>query len=162
MPKPTDDEQRPTISMATTDGRGRITGDAFAVRRVMASLERQRELRQRWPQDSEGYVDTRRAICALAQSFPTLHDADGLEPWDVNRFLAWLCGPAPSHGALLAGRFVLGVWNRGTDWREVGRELGFEGAEEALARFDLFEALGCWDEEHCAACRRFMEAPFWP
>jgi hypothetical protein len=62
-----------------------------------------------------GDIDTRRAMTILAQSFPSKRLIDGVEPWDADRFLAWFCGLAPSHGMVLAGQFVLGVWNRRTD-----------------------------------------------
>ena len=136
-------------------------GTSEAVRQMLASMEREQERRKRWPLTASGDIDTRRAMTALAQSFPTLRDVDGVAPWDADRFLAWLCGPAPSHGMRLAGKFVLGVWNSRTDWREVAGELGLEGAA-SLTRFDFFEAMNVWDEEHAQACRRWMEAPFWP
>jgi hypothetical protein len=100
-------------------------------------------------------------VVVLARSFPTLRAADGIEPWDVDRLVAWLCGPAPSHGALLAGRFVLGVWNPTSDWIELARERQLEGADK-LTRFDVLEAVSVWDDEHMAACVRWMQAPFWP
>jgi hypothetical protein len=31
-------------------------------------------------------------MTALAQSFPTLRDAVGVDPWDADRFLGWFCG----------------------------------------------------------------------
>ena len=159
MPASMQSPDHDTISVHTEDGV--LTGRPDAVREAMASLERRRELRKRWPQTAGGDIDTRRAMAALAQSFPTLRGADGVEPWDVDRFLSWLCGPAPSHGALHAGRFVLGVWNRTTDWCEATRGLGLEGGE-LLSRLDLVDAVGTWDDEHRAACWRWMEGPFWP
>lgn len=135
-----------SISVDTPDGRT-LTGHPVAVREMLASTERER--RKRWPLTAGGDIDTRRAMTVLAQSFPTLRLVDGVEPWDADRFLAWLCGP------------VLGVWNSRTDWSEVARELGLEGADK-LSRFDLFEAMNVWDEEHSLACRRWIEAPFWP
>ena len=150
-----------SISIDTPGGRT-ITGHPQAVRQMLASMEREQEPRKRWPLTAGGDIDTRRAMTALAKSFPKLREVDGVEPWDVDRFLAWLCGPAPSHGMLIAGRFVLGVWNSTTDWREVARELGLDEGADKLTRFDLFEAMNVWDEEHAAACRRWMEWPFWP
>ncbi len=49
------------------------------------------------------------AMTRLAKMFPTLREADGVEPWDAMRLLEWLCGPAPGTGARWAGLFVLGV-----------------------------------------------------
>ncbi len=43
----------------------------------------------------------------LVLSFPSLGRANGVCPWDEESFAAWACGPAPSHGARCAARFVL-------------------------------------------------------
>ena len=149
-----------SVSVDLPGGR-MIIGHPEAVRPMLAAMERDQERRKHWPQTASGDIDTHRAMTALAQSFPSLRDADGVDPWDGYRFLAWLCGPAPSHGMLAAGRFLLGVWNSTTDWREVARELELEGADKCV-RFDLFEAMNVWDREHSDACRHWMEWPFWP
>lgn len=80
---------------------------AEAIARSHARAERRREL---WGEDNTIQ------IVRLARSFPTLRNAAGLAPWDVEKFLDWLCGPAPSSGAWHAGLFVLSVWNQSTDW----------------------------------------------
>jgi hypothetical protein len=159
--RPDDDKELRVISVVTPDGV--LRGPAAAISEYMAERwERVRERRRRrWPLRPDGEVDTRRAMSVLARSFPTLRQADGVEPWDVDRFVAWLCGPAPSHGAMHAGRFVLGVWHATADWRQVARELRLDSAE-ALSRFDFVEAVRTWDDEHRAACARWMELPFWP
>ncbi len=84
----------------------------------------------------------------LILSFPTLGQAEGVCPWDERRFAAWACGPAPSHGARCAARFVLSVWNSKRQWK--------------CGAFDLMEALGCWDDEHRAAFMQWVRAPWWP
>lgn len=66
---------------------------------------------------------------ALALSFQTLGDVDGVNPWDPDQLEAWLRSGAPGHGAMCAGRFVLSVWNSYHEW--------------TAGRFDLHEALGC-------------------
>jgi hypothetical protein len=76
-----------SIAVDIADGR-RITGHPEAVREMLASMERDQERRKRWPQTASGDIDTRRAMTVLAQSFPTLRDVDGVDPWDVDRFLA--------------------------------------------------------------------------
>ena len=87
-------------------------------------------------------------MAALALSFPTLADADGVGPWDPDRLEAWLRSGAPGHGAMCAGRFVLSVWNSYHDW--------------SSGRFDLHEALGCWDAQHRAAFVTWVTKPWWP
>ena len=87
-------------------------------------------------------------MTALALSFPTLADADGVGPWDPDRLEAWLRSGAPGHGAQCAGRFVLSVWNSYHEW--------------ACGRFDLHEALGCWDAKHRSAFVAWIAKPWWP
>ncbi len=127
---------------------GTISGPRSGIERFLYEIREQKALRARWPED------TREAMTVLCKKFPTLCDADGVEPWDVDRFIAWLNGPAPGHGAAVAGRFVLSVWNRSTDWTEVGLL--------PPGKFDLFEALGVWDKEHKSAFLEWVIAPFWP
>jgi hypothetical protein len=87
-------------------------------------------------------------MTVLAESFPTLRQADGVNPWNVDRFESWLLSGAPGHGAKCAGRFVLSVWNPYHAWRS--------------SNFDLHEALGCWDDPHRAAFAAWVRAPWWP
>lgn len=84
----------------------------------------------------------------LALSFPALSGADGVKPWDAERLEAWLRSGAPGHGAKCAGRFVLSVWNPYHEWR--------------AGRFDVHEALGCWDARHSAAFVAWISSPWWP
>ena len=87
-------------------------------------------------------------ISTLAWSFPSLFDADGVHPWEPERFQAALLSGSPAAEALHAGRFVLSVWNPRQAW--------------ALGAFDLHEALGCWDEEHREAFGAWVSSPWWP
>jgi hypothetical protein len=93
-------------------------------------------------------VDYRLRMTGLAWSFPTLEYADGVSPWDPDRFEAWLQSGAPGHGARCAGQFVLSVWNPYVEWR--------------CGRFDLHEALGIWDNHHRAAFLAWTRSPWWP
>jgi len=147
-------------------GNGRVLrGHPYAIAKFKESRDRERARAARWPQRPDGSVDTRRAMTVLARSFPTLARALGVEPFDANAFVLWLCtsGEAGS-GAVRAARFVLQVWNVDTDWREVGRELGVdrEVADEVLRSFNAVQAIGGWDEEHRKAFLTWCEAPFWP
>jgi hypothetical protein len=124
---------------------------------------RRRELARRahWPRTSRGDIDTRAAMTQLARSFPMLRDADGIAPWDVERFVTWSCGPQATGGSLHASRFVLHVWNSEEDWSAYASSLGIEGAL-ALVPFNLSAALSTWDEEHAEAFRAWARWPFWP
>ncbi len=95
-------------------------------------------------------------MTALALLFPSLAEAGdiGIAPWEPEHLIAWLNGPAPGSGGKWAGRFCLGVWNSGTDWGELGLA--------APGRFDVFEAMACWDRAHVQAMLTWLEAPFWP
>jgi hypothetical protein len=61
------------------------------------------------------------SMTRLAKMFPSLRDADGIDPWDSLRLLEWLCGPAPTSGSSEAALFVLGVWHD-LDWGEAARQ----------------------------------------
>lgn len=87
-------------------------------------------------------------MATLAQSFPTLRDAPGIQPWDPERLDTWAVGPAPGHGAFCAARFVLAVWNSTDEWQ--------------CGTFDVMEALACWDREHRAAFLEWAREPWWP
>src|SRR4051794_7009953 len=66
--------------------------------------------------DSETVKRYALRMTTLCDSFPTLREADGVNPWNVDRFESWLQSGAPGHGARCAGRFVLSVWNPYHDW----------------------------------------------
>jgi hypothetical protein len=87
-------------------------------------------------------------MSALALSFPSLRQADGLAPWEPEPFARWMRSGAPGHGAKCAGQFLLSVWNPSTRWKG--------------GRFDLHEALAIWDEAHRAAFLAWARAPWWP
>ena len=128
---------------------GTITGpDHEAIGEMIAGIEDAEERRSRWPKDG------RLAMTALAKLFPSVADAPGADPWDADQLVAWLNGPAPGSGASWAGRFLLSVWNPSTDWTE----FGLKGA----GRFDLMEAIACWDRQHVLAIQKWIDAPFWP
>jgi hypothetical protein len=84
----------------------------------------------------------------FVQTFASLRNAPGMLPWDALALDQWASGSAISHGTLCAARFVLSVWDPGTKWR--------------CGRFDLTEALRCWDPAHHVAFLRWVAAPWWP
>ncbi len=158
----TDDDTPNEIEVPLEGGRV-LRGHPGAVNAYVAAHEAKRQRNAQWPQTPEGHVDARAALSVLARRFPTLRDADGVDPWDVEAFVRWLCGPVPGGGAGRAGRFILHVWNAHDDFQAFGRELGLgDVADDALKPFNLSEAIGVWDEEHGRAFLSWVEAPFWP
>ncbi len=141
-------------------GGGRLRGESQeavdeALRAMRDSEERERRRRERW---GEGDAES---MTRLARRFPSLERAPGVDPWDADVFLKWLCSTGLSHGELVAARFVLGVWNSSANWVELAREDGYPYPEHAT-RFDFFEAMGVWDPEHVEAFVSWVDAPFWP
>jgi hypothetical protein len=86
-------------------------------------------------------------MSALARSFPTLHAAQGVVPWQPEDLDRWASGPVPGSGALHAARFVLAVWNSRIEWE--------------CGRFDAVNALSAWDDAHRAAFRSWVAHPWW-
>jgi hypothetical protein len=85
-------------------------------------------------------------MTALARSFPSLHDADGVEPFDAMRLYDWVQGGAATGGNRRAVAFVLLVFN-GREWREE-------------CPFHLDEAMSVWDREHIAAFLAWARDPW--
>ncbi len=104
------------------------------------------------------------AMTKLAKMFHSLIDAPGVDPWEPLALLRWaIVGGGASHGEKLAAQFVLSVWNSSTDWEEVARENKIiTDPEHHFTRFDLFEAMNVWDQEHIAAMQAWIELPFFP
>lgn len=108
----------------------------------------------------------------LAQRFPTLDRADGIEPFDASRLDAWACSGAPCHGARWAARFLLAVWSGRHSALKHTRKLKEDGEVVAhLFRaetpwgcgvFDVVSAMGTWDDEHRAAFLAWAKDPWWP
>lgn len=102
------------------------------------------------------------SILGLAVLFPSLRRAPGMRPWNVDKFLHWAASGVLSHGEVLAAKFVLAVWNPSTDWEGIAREKGLLEDDEHFTRFDLFEAMNVWDQEHRSAALTWIERPFFP
>jgi hypothetical protein len=90
---------------------------------------------------------TTKKMSELAQSFPCLREAPGVDPFDAQELDRWAAGPV-SHGERLTGQFLLSVWDSSTEWQ--------------CGRFDLMEALRIWDEEHHKAFLNWVANPWWP
>jgi hypothetical protein len=88
-------------------------------------------------------------MSALARSFPTLEEAEGLEPFDAIRFDRWISSAAcQGSGALAAGRFILNLYNGHAPWM--------------CGKFDFFDAIARWDAQHRSAFLQWALAPWWP
>ncbi len=82
----------------------------------------------------------------LARSFPSLQGMPGVSSWHPAALAARI--PTMSHGEACAARFVLEVWAG--------------GSYPDVQRFDLVEALQCWDRKHQEAAAAFCAKPWWP
>jgi hypothetical protein len=98
------------------------------------------------------------AMSRLAQSFPSLRRAAGIDPWNPRTFVSWVCSQTLSPAGEHAARFVLEVWGPTADWRRVMERLGIGSERRGL--FDLVEALRRWDEVHQAAFATWAAMPF--
>lgn len=164
----TDDDNSPInhsknqvrVSAVMQNGRAIYADSEEALREFTEAChrgeEQSRRRRELW---GEGGADAMPRLCKL---FPSLRNAPGCDPWDSLKMLDYACSGA-SHGATLAARFVLSVWNSNTDWdAEAHREGILTDEDGHLRRFDLFEALGTWDYKHHEAFLMWARDPFWP
>jgi len=99
-------------------------------------------------------------ISQLAQTFPCLRGKPGVAPWDVMKLLRWAM--VASHGEALAVKFVLSVWNPSTDWEEFAIEQKIMKKGCSFSRFNLSEAMHCWDSANIAALAAWINRPFFP
>lgn len=95
----------------------------------------------------------RRQMLDLVRSFHALERSDCESKqypgeFDPVRFAKWAKAYTPGSGARHAARFVLAVWSNRSSW--------------GLGRFDVMEALGCWDNAHRAAFMAWAKDPWWP
>jgi hypothetical protein len=112
-------------------------------------------------------------IVALANNFPVIRKRFQVEPWNAMSLRQQALGT--SHGEKCAVQFVLRVWNASTDWddrvlvaewlQESGSSaasLGYDPFAAKLGKFDVFDALGVWDDESRAAFLEWAKDPIWP
>ena len=91
--------------------------------------------------------ERRERMTELAESFPCLRGARGVDPFEPKELNRWATGPA-SHGERVTASFILAIWDSSTEW-EAGR-------------FDLMEALNVWPHDHRAAFLKWASEPWWP
>jgi hypothetical protein len=87
-----------------------------------------------------------RRMTALARSFPSMHNAPGIEPWRPPDLDRWAAGPASS-GERVTARFLLAVWDPSAPWD--------------CGPFDAMEALAVWDLKHRDAFLEWASDPWW-
>lgn len=91
-------------------------------------------------------MDLAERMTLLAYTFPSMRGAPGTHPWEPAELNRWAAGSA-SRGEQQTARFLLAVWDDGTDW-EAGR-------------FDVMEALRVWDLKHRTAFLAWASDPWW-
>lgn len=154
----THDEHPPLRVVSTATANDAPTDDMNATERAAREyLARARAFAQR---KSERWGTEEQRMTRLVRCFPSLADADGIEPWDATRFLRWACDADMTSGRLHAVRFVLQVWNPSTDWTESAAAHGLDG--QHLSAFNVFHACAVWDETHRAGFLAWVELPFHP
>lgn len=155
----TDDDSPRLRVVSTATATDAPTDDIDALERAARDyLARGRafaqQKRERWGDDNL------QSMTRLVRRFPSLGDADGIEPWDAIRFLRWACDADMTSGRLHAVRFVLQVWNSSTDWTDAAAVEGLDGRH--LTAFNVVDACAVWDDAHRAACLAYIELPFQP
>lgn len=109
------------------------------------------------PQQDD-FITGRQRMTALCQSFPILRNADGVQPWDQERFARWAGGPG-STATRQAAAFVLSVWNGSCEPKEGG---WWNKKPFRVGRFDLVVAWQVWDCHQKDAFLQWCENPFYP
>lgn len=119
----------------------------------------------------------------LAGTFPSIQgklwgiDFERWAPIDLRTMVF-----GSSHGERCALQFLLRVWNASTDWDdpriieawsehlterpavpfEFDPTIATHAHAYRVGKFDVFEALGVWDDEHRAAFLEWAKDPIWP
>lgn len=156
------DGERVTAVRIIPDANGEVKfeGDAAGIAEAIEAYARgcaqSKRRRAMWGDGGQ------QSMTRLAKLFPSLRQAPGVEPWNVDELLRWAASGVLSHGEVLAAKFVLSVWNPGTDWEEIAREDGLLEDGQRFRRFDLFEAMNVWDSEHIRVTLTWIESPFFP
>lgn len=122
-----------------------------AIEEFAASKEREIRRCQRWP------GDYRQRMTVLSQLFPTMRGVPGTDPWNVDQLIQWMNSGAPTSGSWWAAMFLLGVWSPSQDWRECGLKV-----KKGHGRFNFFNAMSTWDDQHIQAMQEWIALPFWP
>jgi hypothetical protein len=128
------------------------------------------EALERMQRDQWGEGEAPR-MTRLVLSFPTLEDADGVQPWNPDSLISWACGQNLDEDGIHALRFVLQVWSPTTDWRAMATSVLLRSGRSILealniaatfAPFNVVSALGSWDDAHQAVFLTWVGVPFYP
>lgn len=100
-----------------------------------------------------GRGDVEESLSLLCESFHVLDGCPGTRPFghDTLAKQSRLSG----HGKRCAIAFVLSVWNYSEEAHKI-RKKRFH-----IVRFDIHEALGCWDAANRAAFAAWCAEPWW-
>ena len=92
--------------------------------------------------------DSLAQMTAFARRFPSLADAEGVEPWNPELLSEWVCREdgGTTAAQLWTVGFLLGIWDH-------------NGGEEL---FDLHAAVKDWDEVHLEVFLDWCRNPWWP
>lgn len=139
------------VTFADPDGEGEWRGDAGAIAELKEHFAREgrRDANSIKARFNSGRLTNREALKELARTFPILADLAMFQPGahfdgDVmDAYRGDLC-----HGALCSLRFVGSVWN--------------PTAKRKCGKFDLHDAMSCWDREHREAFVAWASDPWWP
>ena len=85
-------------------------------------------------------------LSALARSFPSLREADGVAPFEPRVLEKWACASATNDYARHAACLVLHLYNARTPWK--------------IGRFDVLQAMRAWDDDHRLAFLAWVKEPF--
>lgn len=85
-------------------------------------------------------------MTVLAQSFPSLEGAEGIDPWDPDVFSDWATRDDTDDEVLWASAFLLSVW---------------EGQDDEVL-WDLQGALRDWGPGDHEAFLAWCREPWWP
>lgn len=108
-------------------------------------------------------IADRNRMADLARSFPELARRAPIEPFEPDTLDRWACSGAPGHAGSCAARFVLSVWTGDTGALDIHRKRATDRVWPwKCRRFELHEALACWDDEHRAAFLAWARNPWWP
>lgn len=112
-------------------------------------------------------------VSNLARTFPTMHQAEGLDPFDPDVFDAW-AQKGLSRGAVFAAQFILTVWSgRAGRLSDKPRKTPAKDTWHGVHRwnldshwrigpFDVVDAMGTWDAAHRNAFVAWAQDPWFP
>ncbi|HEX6239874.1 MAG TPA: hypothetical protein VFZ61_03225 [Polyangiales bacterium] len=112
-------------------------------RRVLLAGYRARRAHDRFRVD---HAERFRAVTELAEAFVSLAGAPGVRPFDARTLHDWAVEQPLDEAARCAVAFILHVADAGTRWR---------------LRFEVMQAMRCWDTAQRAVFVEWARRPWW-